>query len=301
MKSGTCVFAHNISIISAKIKWFFAMCAIDFPLDCIQPIAYIVVSIGALIEGIPRMRYDKPLLEGRLIQRHMRFLADVVIDGRTVRVLCPNTGSMAGLTDEGNRVRISGPYGEHRKYRYTLEQIRIQRPDGRRIWVGINTIVPNVIAYEALKARRVPGLEQYRAIRREVRLGDHSRIDLRLEHPSLPPCWIEVKNVTLVVGDPAKRKPLNDGNIAAFPDAITARGTKHLQELIKRVRLGERAVMLYVVQRSDGELFAPAAAFDPVYAETLRLAEAAGVEVLPMQARVTKAGIWLGKTCARVR
>jgi len=230
----------------------------------------------------------------------MRFMADVVIEDRRMRVHCPNSGSMAGLTDEGNRVRISGPHSQHRKYRHTLEQIQVRRPDGRRIWVGINTMVPNVIAYEALKAHRVPGLEQYRTIQREVKLGDHSRIDLRLEHPTLPACWIEVKNVTLVVGDPKQTKPLNVGNIAAFPDAVTARGAKHLRELVRRVKMGERAVMLYVIQRSDGELFAPAAGYDPEYAQILKQAEADGVEILPMTARVTKTGIWLGKVCRRV-
>ena len=192
------------------------------------------------------MRYIQKLFEGNLVRRYMRFLADVAVEGKVLTVHCPNSGSMAGLTDVGNPVRISGPHPGPRKYSCTLEQIQITRPDGRRIWVGINTMLPNIIVPEALKARRVPGLEDYRNIQREVKLGDHSRIDLRLEHPNLPPCWIEVKNVTLVIGNPTKKKPVNVGNIAAFPDARTARGAKHLRELVKRVLAGERAVMLYV-------------------------------------------------------
>jgi sugar fermentation stimulation protein A len=245
------------------------------------------------------MHYKEAVIEGKLVRRYMRFLADVIVEGRLFTVHCPNSGSMAGLTDEGNSVRISGPHARQRKYLYTLEQIQITRPDDRRIWVGINTLVPNIIVYEALKARRVPGMEDYRLIRREVKLGDHSRIDLRLEHPDLPLCWIEVKNVTLVVGNPTQKKPLNVGNIAAFPDAVTTRGTKHLRELMERVRLGERAIMLYVIQRSDGERFAAASGYDPEYAIKLDEAQKAGVEVLPMRARVTKSGIWLGEKCGR--
>jgi sugar fermentation stimulation protein A len=246
------------------------------------------------------MRYTQPLIEGRLIRRYMRFLTDVTVEGQPMTVHCPNSGSMAGLIDEGNPVRISGPHSGQRKYAYTMEQIQITRPDGRRIWVGVNTMVPNVIVHEALKVGRVPGLEDYRNIRREVKLGNHSRIDLRLEHPNLPPCWIEVKNVTLVVEDPGKKKPLNVGNIAAFPDAVTERGAKHLRELMERVRRKERAVMLYVIQRSDGERFTSAAGYDPEYTIKLAEAEKEGVEVLPMRARVTKSGIWLGEVCRRL-
>ena len=204
------------------------------------------------------MRYPKPLLEGHLIRRYMRFLTDVEVNGRKLTVHCPNSGSMAGLTDFGNPIRISGPRNGKRKHPYTLEQIQITRPDRRKIWVGVNTMIPNIIALEAAQSRKLLGLERYTTVRREVKLGSHSRIDLKLDGDNLPPCWIEVKNVTLVLSDPTDKLTVNYGNIAAFPDAITTRGTKHLRELVKRVKQGERAVMLYLIQRSDGDTFAPA-------------------------------------------
>ncbi len=241
------------------------------------------------------MRYPKPLLEGHLIRRYMRFLTDVEVNGKKLTVHCPNSGSMAGLTDYGNPIRISGPHNGKRKYAYTLEQVRITRPDRRKIWVGVNTMIPNIIAQEAAQIRRLPGFERYTNVRREVKLGDHSRIDLKLEGDNLPPCWIEVKNVTLVLSDPADKLSVNHGNIAAFPDAVTTRGAKHLRELVKRAEMGERAVMLYAVQRSDGDSFAPAVGFDPNYAAKLKKAIAAGVEILPLRARVIKSGIWLTK------
>ena len=246
------------------------------------------------------MRYPQSLIEGRLVRRYMRFLADVMVDGKPMTVHCPNSGSMDGLKDEGNLVRISGPHSATRKYRYTLEQIQVRRPDGRRIWVGINTMVPNIIAREAAEAGRLPGLEMYRQVRREVMIGEHSRIDLRLDGKGLTPCWVEVKNVTLVLPDPHQKANVNQGNIAAFPDAVTTRGAKHLRELVRRAEMNERAVMLYVIQRSDGEFFAPAVGYDLEYAKELARAEAAGVAVMPFKARITTSGIWLGKPCPRI-
>ncbi len=241
------------------------------------------------------MRYPKPLLEGRLIRRYKRFLADVEVNGKHLTVHCPNSGSMAGLTDHGNPIRISGPHNGKRKYPYTLEQIRITRPDRRKIWIGVNTMIPNIIAQESAQSQQLPGFEQYTSVRREVKISDHSRIDLKLESNNLPPCWIEVKNVTLVLSDPTDKLTVNHGNIAAFPDAVTTRGAKHLRELAKRIELGERAAMVYVIQRSDGDVFAPAIGFDPNYAVELKKAITAGVEILPLRARVTKSGIWLTK------
>ncbi|HEB84762.1 MAG TPA: DNA/RNA nuclease SfsA [Bacteroidetes bacterium] len=240
------------------------------------------------------MRYPAPLIEGRLLRRYKRFLADVEVEGGMLTVHCPNSGSMAGLLREGNPVRISGPHGAHRKLLYTLEQVRIRRPDGKRLWVGVNTGVPNRLAREAAETGRLPGLEAYREVQSEVRLGSHSRLDLRLRGGGLPDCWVEVKNVTLVLDDPASREGVNTGDIAAFPDAVTTRGAKHLRELQGRVRAGERAVMLFIVQRSDAARFAPAAGFDPHYAAELRAAAAGGVRLLAMVARVRRSGITLG-------
>lgn len=246
------------------------------------------------------MKYAMPLHDATLIRRYKRFLADVEYEGELLTVHTPNSGSMAGLLDEGNPVRISGPHGAHRKLRYTLEQIRIRRRDGRRIWVGVNTSVPNKVVEEAFQKKRIPSLEHYRTIRREVKLGDHSRIDLLLQQEGHPDCWVEVKNVTLVQADVSKKDSVNEGHIAAFPDAVTSRGAKHLSELINRVQMGERAAMVYVVQRSDGEGFAPAVAYDPVYAEAFRYARQQGVEIIAVQARVARSGIHVVRTLPQI-
>ncbi len=241
------------------------------------------------------MKYTSPLLEGKLVKRYKRFLADIYLDGKPMTVHCPNSGSMAGLTETGNRIRISGPHNPNRKLLYTLEQVQIRRPDGRKLWVGVNTMIPNKVAYESIKAGKIPGLEKYSSVRSEVKLNKGTRLDLFLESDNLPPCWVEVKNVTLVMEDPASKETLNHGNIACFPDAVTDRGAKHLRELSDRVKAGERAVMLYVIQRSDGETFAPAVSYDTVYADTLKEAIDIGVEIIPVQARVAKNGVTMKK------
>ncbi|MCB2200434.1 DNA/RNA nuclease SfsA [bacterium] len=242
------------------------------------------------------MRYKTPILEGRLLRRYKRFLADVLVDGEEMTVHCPNSGSMAGLKDEGNRVRISGPHAPTRKLRYGLEQIEVTRPDGQVIWVGVNTAIPNHISKEAIEAGIVPGLEGYDTVRSEVKLGDHSRIDLLLESKDRPPCWVEVKNTTVVQEDPGDKTSLNVGDIATFPDAVTSRGAKHLDELMGRVKAGERAVMLYTAQRADAKRFAIARGFDPGYAEKFREALEVGVEAIPMLAEVTSDGVTLTST-----
>ena len=240
------------------------------------------------------MNYSVPLIEGTLVRRYKRFLTDIVVKGEKMTVVCPNTGSMDGLTGEGNPVRISGPYGGTRKYAYTLEQICITRPDDRKIWIGVNTAIPNKLAEESALAKRLPGFEDYTQVRREVKISDKSRIDLLLEAENLPKCWIEVKNVTLVLQDPKlKSQNLNMGNIAAFPDAKTTRGAKHLRELAQKIGEGDRAAMVYVIQRADGEIFSPAAGYDPDYAEELKRAIDAGVEIIPLLAEVTEGGVVL--------
>jgi len=240
------------------------------------------------------MKYSTPLIDAILVKRYNRFLADVLLDGYITTVLCPNTGSMAGLLDEGNPVRISGPHGGKRKYPFTLEQIRIKRPDYRKIWVGINTTIPNYITEELFRNKRLRGFEKYEIVKREVKISDHSRIDLKLEGDGLPPCWVEVKNVTLVLDNPELRNVgLNEGEIAAFPDAKTTRGVKHLRELMDKVDSGDRAAMVYTIQRADSKRFAPAGGYDAEYAETLSLALKKGVEIIPLKARVTRNGVHL--------
>jgi len=239
------------------------------------------------------MKYTLPLKDAIFIRRYKRFLTDVRINNRIITVFCPNTGSMAGLLAEGNPVRISGPHGSRRKHQYTLEQIQITRPDSRKIWVGVNTSVPNKLAEEYFR-RQPEGFFGYTSIKREVKIGDNSRIDLLLEGQDLPPCWVEVKNVTLVLPNPQyKNRQLNQGDIAAFPDAKTNRGVKHLNELMNRIEKGEKAAMVYVIQRADGDKFAPAIGYDPEYAEELIKAVKTGVEIIPLKAKVAQTGVYI--------
>uniref|UniRef100_A0A832EKU9 Sugar fermentation stimulation protein homolog n=1 Tax=Desulfacinum infernum TaxID=35837 RepID=A0A832EKU9_9BACT len=218
------------------------------------------------------------LIPAVFLRRPNRFLAEVLMeDGRRERVHCPNSGSMKGCLEEGAPVRLSrAPAGRVRTTAYTWEMIAIKGG-----WVGINTQVPNELAAQAAQKRALPLFRDATAVHREVPAGNHTRMDLRVETPS-GPLWVEVKNVTLV----------EDGT-AFFPDAVTARGTKHLDVLVDRVRCGEQAAMVYVVQRTDARRFAPAAHIDPVYAERLRWARGEGVGVCVVQARVSPEAIVL--------
>lgn len=226
------------------------------------------------------MRFESPLLPGTLIRRYKRFLADVRLDdGRTITVLCPNTGSMKSCDIPGRPVLLSEHEAPTRKYRFTWEMIRLGRS-----WVGINTGHPNRVVYEAILAGRIPELAGYDEVRREVRFGkENSRVDLLLTRGEQC-CYVEVKNVTLAVG----------GRIAAFPDSITERGTKHLRELTYMVRQGHRAVIFYFLGRSDCHTVRPADEIDPLYGVTLRRAVAAGVEALAYRAVIRPYGIRLG-------
>lgn len=212
------------------------------------------------------MKFEHTLIPGRLIKRYKRFLADVELEnGDVVTAHCMNSGSMMGLKDPGNRVWISPATNPKAKLNWKWELVEV---DGAR--VGINTGHPNKLAEEAIRAEHIPELAGYQSIRREVKYGENSRIDLLLEdHASAPLAYVEVKNVTL------KR-----GQEAEFPDAVTARGTKHLRELANVVNNGARGIMLYVAQRDDCTHFSIAGDIDPAYASALKDAMAAGVEVL---------------------
>lgn len=212
-----------------------------------------------------------PLLCGTLVKRYKRFLADVILeDGRSVTVHCPNSGSMKGCATPGNRVYISRSPNLARKYPFTWE---IVEADG--FLAGINTGLPNRLTREAVENGTIAELQGYSTIRPEVPYGEHSRIDLLLEgDPGR--CFVEVKNVTLI----------EDGR-ALFPDAVTTRGQKHLQELMRVVREGDRGVIFFTVQRGDGNSVSPADTIDPEYGRLLRLAVANGVEAFAYRARVT--------------
>lgn len=212
------------------------------------------------------MDFDQPLVRGRLISRYKRFFADVVLDdGTELTTHCPNPGAMLGLNTPGFPVWISKSDNPKRKLAHTLEIVEI---DGGL--VGINTMHPNRLVAEALAADLIPELAGYASIRREVNYGVASRIDFLLEAPDRPPCWLEVKNSHLKRG----------GTLAEFPDCVAARSLKHLGELKAMAAQGHRAVMLFVIQRTDCDVFAACAELDPKYAAGLIDAAKAGVEVL---------------------
>lgn len=224
-----------------------------------------------------RLEMPRPLAPGRLIRRYKRFLADVELDdGRVVTAHCPNSGSMLSCSEPGSPVMLSHHPDPARRTAYTWEMIFTGGG-----WVGVNTMLPNRLVEMAARARAVPLFAGAKAVRREVRLGAHSRLDLLVER-TRGPLWVEVKNVSLVRDREAR-----------FPDAVTARGAKHLGELMGRVAAGEEAAMVYLVQRSDAECFGPAADIDPVYAEAYRRARAAGVVMLALEAQVTPEAVSL--------
>jgi sugar fermentation stimulation protein A len=219
------------------------------------------------------MDFPQPLVRGRLVSRYKRFFADVILDdGTTVTAHCPNPGAMLGLNTPGLDAWLSRSDDPKRKLPLTLELVEA---DGGL--VGINTLHPNRIAAEALAADAIPELAGYATHRREVRYGANSRVDFLLEHPDRPPCWLEIKNVHL----------RRSGTLAEFPDCVAARSLKHLRELSAMVEAGHRAVMLFVIQRTDCDSFSACPELDPAYARGLAEAAAAGVEVLAYRCAIT--------------
>jgi sugar fermentation stimulation protein A len=224
------------------------------------------------------MRWPTPLLPGRLVRRYKRFLADVILeDGGEVTVHCPNPGRMLGLDAPGARVWVSRARNPVRTLPLTLELVET---DGGL--VGINTMHPNRLVEEAIGAGRIEQLQDYEVIRREVRYDERCRIDLLLHRSGHPDCFVEVKNVHL------KRSAG-----AEFPDAVTVRGAKHLGALARQVAQGARAVMVYVVQRTDCAEFRIAADIDPIYAAGFAAALAAGVEAVCYRCEVSLDGVRL--------
>lgn len=212
------------------------------------------------------MKFDTPLVKGTLVQRYKRFLADVTLEtGETVTAHCANPGAMLGLREPGSTVWLSPAGNPNRKLKWDWQLVEA---DGGL--VGINTGHPNRLTEEAITEDAVPELAGYDTLRREVKYGQSSRIDILLESPGKPVCYVEVKNVHLLRGE----------RLAEFPDSVTARGAKHLEELGDMVEAGHRAVMFYLVQRMDCDRFAIAADIDPAYADALARARTRGVEVL---------------------
>lgn len=230
------------------------------------------------------MKFPSPLTRGTLIQRYKRFLADIALDsGETVTAHVANPEAMIGLNAPGAEVWLSKSGNPKRKLAYSWELVKA---DG--VLVGLNTGLPNGLVFEALAAGKIEELQGYSSVRREVKYGLASRVDLLLADAEKPTCYVEVKNVHL------KRGAGPDAP-AEFPDCRTERGAKHLRELAAMVAAGHRAVMLYVVQRGDCASFTTADDLDPVYGKALREAMAQGVEAICYDCRVTTAAIDWGR------
>ena len=234
------------------------------------------------------MEFASPLTDGILIKRYKRFLADVQLpSGDIITAHTSNTGSMMGCHEPGSRVWLSKSDNPKRKYPYSWEIIEIKKDSGCTP-VGINTMRSNHLVKEAIENGTIAELQGYEKISTEVKYGvENSRIDLLLasddsQTASTTKCYVEVKNVTLV-----------EENIAYFPDAVSARGTKHLRELAEVVRNGNRGVIFYCIQRSDAEEFRPADSIDSKYGSTLREAVLAGVEAIAYFADVNSRSIKL--------
>ena len=227
------------------------------------------------------MLFKRPLVEGRLIRRYKRFLADIQLPEGVVTAACPNTGSLMGCCEAGSRVWLSESDSATRKYRHTWELVQVGRT-----MVGINTGLPNALVAEAIGNGTIGELSGYSSVRREVAYGEErSRVDLVLEEADRAPCYVEVKNVTAAA---------NKG-VALFPDCVSERGSRHLRELMRLKASGLRPVQLYCVQRGDVNEVRPADGIDHEYGRTLREAIAAGVEVLAYRAKVTPAEIRLAE------
>jgi len=227
------------------------------------------------------MQFDPPLIEARLRLRYKRFLADMEIGSEHITVHCPNPGSMMGLAEPGSRCWLGPKTGTKLPYGWELVETR------SGAIVGIHTTRANAIVAEGMAAGRFPGLPSAK-IQREVKVGKESRLDFRLEDEAGNPCWVEVKSVTL-----SRR-----AGMAEFPDAKTSRGARHLAELAALKRRGERAVLLFLVQRADCREMTIAADIDPFYASALTQVRAQGVEIMAFSCEISLAGIDVGPQIA---
>ena len=226
------------------------------------------------------MEFATPLVPARLIRRYKRFLADVrLADGSEVTAHCANPGSMMGLAEPGMKLWLEPNNDPRKKLKFGWRLV--DHENGH--FTGVDTSVPNRALKAALMAHQVPGLTAYDLVRPEVKYGENSRIDFLLTGPG-PNTYVEVKSVTL------SRQP----GLAEFPDSVTARGARHLAELARMVAQGHRAVMFYLVQRTDCQAVTLAGDIDPAYKRAFDLAAAAGVTGLAQACRIDPTAITLG-------
>ncbi len=226
------------------------------------------------------MKYTQPLIRATLIKRYKRFLADVTLpDGSKATAHCANPGAMTGLAEPGTPIWLEPNNDPKRKLRYSWKLAELDDA-----LVGVDTALPNRVVGEALATGLVPELARYKTLRAEVKYGAGSRVDFLLTQAGLPDCYVEVKsaNLSRVAG------------LVEFPDTVTKRGARHMDELAAMVAAGHRAVVLYLVQRSDSSAFAVAADIDPAYAAAFARACAAGVEALCYRADLSLEGASLG-------
>ena len=224
------------------------------------------------------MQFSTPLIPARLIRRYKRFLADCRLeDGREVTAHCANPGSMMGLAIEGSKIWLEPNDDPKKKLKYGWRLV--DHENGH--FTGVDTSVPNRALKEALKKREIAALSDYSVVRPEVKYGENSRIDFLLSGDGLRDAWVEVKSVTLS----------RQVGLAEFPDSVTARGAKHMAELAKMAEAGDRAIVLFLVQRTDCDRMVPAADIDPNYAKALGDAVAAGAEVIALSTRISPKGV----------
>lgn len=227
------------------------------------------------------MRYSSTLIPGTLARRYKRFLADVVLEsGEMTTVHVANPGAMTGLDRPFSRVWLSGSDNPLRKLPLTWELVETDLGSGIE-FVGVNTQQPNTLVAEALKEGIIPELRHYTSVRQEVKYGAKSRVDFLLESPSRRPCCLEVKNVHLM------RKP----RVAEFPDCVTDRGAKHMEELAAAIGSGARAVVLFVIQIASADRFAVARDIDPAFTAAFDVARGQGVQMLAWRCNVNLNGI----------
>ena len=232
------------------------------------------------------MRFQTQLVPARLTRRYKRFLADCVLEDTGVEITahCANPGSMMGLATPGTKVWLERNDDRKKKLKYGWRLV--DHENGH--FTGVDTSVPNRALKAALEAREIAPRAAYSSVRPEVRYGEKSRIDFLLSAPDLPDAYVEVKSVTLS----------RQQGLAEFPDSVTARGAKHLGELARMAGLGHRAVMLYLVQRTDCTGFTLAADIDPAYAAAYRIARTAGVETLCFDTDISPQGVKIRRTLA---
>ena len=228
------------------------------------------------------MRFPTPLVPARLLRRYKRFLADVVLErtGETVVAHCPNPGAMLGLQEPGMRIWLEPNDDPRKKLKFGWRLAELENGH----LAGIDTGVPNRVVADALASREIAEVSEWKNIRPEVRYAEKSRVDFLLSGEGKPDVYLEVKNVHL----------RREGDLAEFPDCVTARGARHLDDLATMVGEGHRAVMLYLVQRTDCGRFDLARDLDPAYGAAFDRAKQAGVEAICYGTEISTQGVSLG-------